>query len=60
MDEMEVKGNVQNVYWRTRITILYSLGIPKTVNPNMEHESECLSMGEIVTVTRMSKDTWKH
>jgi hypothetical protein len=40
--------------------MLYSLGIPKTVNPKMKRKPEYLSMGETVTVTRMLKDIWKH
>jgi hypothetical protein len=49
--------NMQKILW---ITILYSLGIPETVNAKMEHKPERLSMGETGTVTRISKDTSKH
>jgi hypothetical protein len=51
---------VRNMYWRSRVTVLYSLGIPETVNPKMKCKPKYLSMGETVIVTRMSKDTWKH
>jgi hypothetical protein len=50
---------MENIYYRSWITILYSLGITKTVNPKMEYKPKCLSMGETVTVTRMSKATSK-
>jgi hypothetical protein len=60
MDKVKSKGKCASHVKDRKITLLYSLGIPETVNPKMKRKPDYLSMGETVTVTRTLKETWKH